>query len=995
MTSTIIDDTSLDQGYIWKFQRFQDLMQMKIKEILLVSSIYDLYLFEEDGRLYELIRNEYQDLELSQSPDIIRVSSTKEANAILHSKRQIDLVITTLHIEDSNPVRFAESVKKSFPDLPVVMLSFDSRELHNLIVRKDVSVFDKTFVWSGDYKLIIGIIKYLEDKYNVEHDTAAVGVQSIIVIEDNIRSYSSFLPAIYTELIRQSKRVISEGINLSHKFLRMRARPKILLCCNYEEARKYLKKYEEFVLGVISDVEFPRNGVPDSKAGIRFAKEVKKRYSDIPVLLQSSDSSNKELAHKIGCSFLEKGSASMNQDLADFMTNNFGFGDFVFKTPDGREIDRAENLIDFEEKLNEIPASSIKFHGERNHFSNWLKARTEFWLADKLRPQKVTEFESIEKIRDHLLYALKSYRKIIQKGVVEDFNHETFDPAYSFARVGGGSLGGKARGLSFLNFLINNYGIGDRFEGITIDVPPGVVIGTDVFDMFMEYNDLNNFVYECTDDTELKKRFLKAKFFPEEIRRALRDFLEIINEPLSVRSSSLLEDSQYHPFAGVYDTYMIPNNESNIIERLESLLNTIKIVFASTYYNASKEYFKMTSHRIEEEKMAVIVQKMVGAKYDNRFYPDISGVAKSYNFYPIHPQTTKDGIVSVALGLGKTIVEGGNTVKFSPRYPEHLIQFYSTESFLNNNQNTFFALDLDTKMEETKKNGIIQDEFTKPYSLKEAEADGTLDLLGSTYSYENDNIYDGISRPGIRMVTFAPILKYKMFPLPDIVDTLIQIGSKGMGTAVEIEFAVNMKGKNKEFGVLQMRPLVVNEDAENINIHTYPKNEIICKCDEVLGSGINSEITDIIYVDFEKFDRSKTREIASEVNQFNMKLNDDKLPYLLIGYGRWGTLDPWLGIPVIWSEISGAKAVIEADMKDLIVEPSQGSHFFQNLTSFSISYFTVKTGSKNSFIDWKWLDSQKVHDRTEFVKHIKLPNPVEIIINPHKKLGVILKPKEG
>ncbi len=989
---SFIDTAAIETGYIWKFQRFQDLMQMKIKEILLVSSIYDLYLFEEDGRLYELIRNEYQDLELSQSPDIIRVSSAREANAVLNGKRKIDLVITTLHIEDSTPVKFAENVKKSHPEIPVVMLSFDSRELHNLILKKDISVFDKTFVWTGDYKLIIGIIKYLEDKYNVEHDTATVGVQSIIVIEDNIRNYSSLLPVIYTELIHQSKRVISEGINLSHRFLRMRARPKILLCSSYEEAQKYLKKYEEYILGVISDVEFPRNGVPDPKAGIRFAKEVKKRHSDIPVLLQSSDESNRIDALELGCSFIRKGSTLVNTELADFMVENFGFGDFVFRTPEGKEVARAENLIDFEEKLNEVPASSIKYHGERNHFSNWLKARTEFWLADRLRPAKVTEFESLEKIRLHLLNALKAYRKIIQKGVVEDFNSETFDPVYSFARVGGGSLGGKARGLSFLNFLINSYGIGDKFEGITIDVPPGIVIGTDVFDHFIEYNDLEKFVHECKDDAELKRRFLKAKYFPEEIRIALREFLQIIQEPLSVRSSSLMEDSQYHPFAGVYDTYMIPNNESNIIERLENLLNTIKLVYASTYYNASKEYFRATSHSIEEEKMAVIIQKMVGDRYENRFYPDISGVAKSYNFYPIHPQTTKDGIVSVALGLGKTIVEGGNTVKFSPKYPEHLIQFYSTESFLNNNQKEFFALDLDTKLEDVSKNGIIQDLFTKPYSLKEAEADGTLDMLGSTYSRENDNIYDGISRPGIRLVTFSSILKYRMFPLPEIVQTLLSLGSKGMGTAVEIEFAVNLKRSIKEFGVLQMRPLVINEEAENINVHSYPKTEILCKSDEVLGSGVNTEITDILYVDFEKFERSKTKEIAGEVRHFNTKLTDEKRPYLLIGYGRWGTLDPWLGIPVIWSEISGAKAIIEADMKDLIVEPSQGSHFFQNLTSFSISYFTVKTGSKNSFIDWKWLDSQNVKDQSLFVKHIRLEKPLQIIVNPHKKLGVILKP---
>ncbi len=980
-----------EQGYSLKFQRFQDLMQFKIKEVLLVSSIYDLYLFEEDGRLYEMIRNEYQNLELSQSPDIIRVSSVKEAEKILSGSRKIDLIITTLHIEDSDPVKFAMNVKKTYPGIPIVMLSFDSRELHNLIVKKDISIFDKAFVWNGDYKLLIAIIKYLEDKYNVKQDTENIGVQSIIVIEDNIKSYSSFLPVIYTELIQQSRRLISEGINLSHKFLRMRARPKILLCSCYEEAQKYLKDYKEFILGVISDVEFPHKGVEDAKAGIKFAKEVKKRYSDIPVLLQSSEADNEDEARKAGCDFVLKNSPTMNQELREFMKNNFGFGEFIFKTPDGKIIGKADNLIELEEKIKEIPESSIKYHGERNHFSNWLKARTEFWLADKLRPHKVTEFETIDKIREHLLSGLKSYRKIIHKGVVEDFNSETFDPAYSFARVGGGSLGGKARGLSFLNYLINTYGIGDKFKDITIDVPPGIVLGTDVFDEFLEVNKLSNFAFECEDDNLLKSRFLKAEYFPDKIVVSLREFLQIMDVPLSVRSSSLLEDSQYHPFAGVYETYMIPNNESNIIERLENLINTIKLIFASTFYKGAKDYFKITSHRIEEEKMAVIIQKLVGSKHSNRFYPDISGVAKSYNFYPIYPQKTKDGIVSVALGLGKTIVEGGNTVKFSPKFPEHLIQFYSTKSFLHNNQVDFFALDLETRSDELQKGILIQDEFTKSYSLKEAETDGTLDLLGSTYSVQNDMIYDGISREGVKMVTFAPVLKYKTFPLPEIVDTLLNLGSKGMGSAVEIEFAADLTKNNKEFGVLQMRPLVVHEEVEHINMHNFAKNELLCKSDDVLGSGVINDIMDIIYVDYDSFDRSKTKEIAYEVSLLNSEMLEKGRQYLLIGYGRWGTLDPWLGIPVTWPQIAGSKAIIEADMKDLDVEPSQGSHFFQNLTSFSIGYFTVKDTNKNSFFDKEWLAVQKINKKLTYVRHIELQKPLAIKINAHKKLGVILK----
>lgn len=989
------DRNWIEHGYGMRIQSFQNLMRHRISDVLLVSSLYDLYLIEEDGRLYELIRKEYQGLRLSHSPEITRVSKAHDAIELLKEEKRFDLVIITLHTEDMHPVKFAKKLKELNIDAPVILLAFDNAELGELIIKHDIQVFEKVFLWQGDYRLLIGMIKFLEDRMNVQHDTESIGVQSIIIIEDDIRSYSSFLPIIYTEVIKQANRLTSEGINLSHKYLRMRARPKILLCSTFEEAWSYFEKYDECILGVISDIDFSHKGKSDPKAGIEFASEVRKRYTDIPILLQSSEPENENEAKKIGVSFLLKNSPTLLNDLRGFMIDHFSFGDFVFKRPNGEEISRATDLISLEKNLKILPQDSLKYHSERNHFSNWLKARTEFWLAEKLRPQQVNDFSSIEEIRAYLIKSLRDYRKLRQKGIITDFHKDTFDSTYSFARIGGGSLGGKARGLSFLNKLIYNYEISDKFEDIYIGIPSGVVIGTDVFDQFMDENDLRSFALNCNDDDEIKARFLEAKKFPEEALNQLRDFLEIMKEPLSVRSSSLLEDSQYHPFAGVYETYMIPNNNENNVMRLGDLINTIILVYASTFYNNSKDYIKITNYRLEEEKMAVIIQKMVGSTHNGRFYPDFSGVAKTYNFYPIPPIKPGDGIVSVALGLGKTIVEGGTSVRFCPKYPTHLIQFHSTKEALNNSQQEFFALDLNTVNNLKTSNVILQEEYMKKYEISTSEEDGTLNYVGSTYSAENDMVYDGISRDGIRLVTFAPILKNKVFPLPQILEHLLDLGSWGMGSAVEIEFAVNLSISPKEkknFGVLQMRPLVVSREDDEFDFDDVPQNKILCRSNEVLGNGVIKGIYDIVYVDVNKFERAQSREVAHEVNQFNSKMIADEKPYLLIGVGRWGTLDPWLGIPVTWSQISGAKVIIEAGMKDMIVEPSQGSHFFQNLTSFSIGYFTVNTNNKGSDIDWEWLRKHKAVEEKIFTKHIRLKKPLTIKMNAHENLGVILKP---
>lgn len=976
-----------------RVQKFQKLMPFKIRDILLVSSEYDSYLFEEEGRLYELLRKEYQMLNLNFAPEITHVSSGTEALELLNEHNKFDLIITTLHIEDMHVVRFAKAVRGTGVNTPIVLLAYDNRERKELVVNYDASIFERIFIWQGDFKLLIGIIKYVEDRMNVENDIHMIGVQSIILIEDNVKFYSSYLPLIYTEILNHSQRLIGEGINLTHKYIRMRARPKILLCTTYEEAWGYFEKYSQFILGVISDINFKRGGIKDPEAGIKFAQAVKKTHSDIPILLQSSNAEYAAVARDIGVSFLQKGSPTLLHDLQEFMISQFGFGDFIFKTPDGKEVGRADNLKALEDQLRIVPGESIVYHAEHNHFSNWLKARTEFWLAHRLRPRKVTDFDSTESLRQDLISSIREYQEIRTRGVITEFSKDSFDARNSFARIGGGSLGGKARGLGFVNNLIADYDLRERFPGTEIYVPSAVVLATDVFDQFLQQNDLFNFALECTDDDEITRRFLEAKHFPRDVVHKLVDFLEIVHEPLAIRSSSLLEDSQFQPFAGVYQTYMIPNNDENQRTRLKELLNSIKRVYASTFYQSSKDYMLATSYRLEEEKMAVIIQKMVGARHDGRFYPEFSGVAKSYNFYPVAPQKSSDGICMVALGLGKTVVEGGNAVRFCPKYPRHLIQFFSTKETVRNAQQDFYALDMQSSLKD--KTTQCEDVLVEKFDLDAAEKDGTLVYSGSTYSVENDSVYDGLSRPGRRIVTFAPLLKHKLFPLPDIIDLILEIGRWGMGTQIEIEFAVNMNvppGHPKEFGLLQMRPMVLSSEIEELNVDNYKDEELVVESQQVLGNGAIKDIYDIVVVDIDNYDRSRSREAAQQVGLLNHRLVQEKKPYILIGVGRWGSMDQWLGIPVTWDQISGAAAIVESGFRDFNVTPSQGSHFFQNITSFRVAYFTVNSYVNQGFIDWKWLKEQPVEEEMSFVKHLRFDKPLTIKINGHYPKGIIVKP---
>jgi CheY-like chemotaxis protein len=984
------DEYEFEHGQSTRYQRFQDLMPFRVREILLVSSLYDSFILSEDGGFYESLLSEYLGLGLTHMPMITRVSNGSEALTMATTPNRFDLIITSLRVGDMHARDLARKIKQIGVDTPVVLLTYDNRELNELVQSGDVAEFDKVFIWQGDFRIFLAIIKFIEDRMNLLPDTNQVGVQTIILIEDNVKFYSSYLPLIYTAVLEHTTMLIAEGVNPAHKLLRMRARPKIILSSTYEEAWDYFNRFHAHVLGVISDIEFPRGGELDKEAGFEIARRIKKSHADIPVLLQSSDVSARAKAEAIGAQFLQKGSAVLLHELKRFMMHHFGFGDFIFRLRDGTVVGRAGDLRSVEDQIYVVPDESLEYHAERNDFSIWLKSRTEFLLAHRLRPVKLSDFESTSGLREYLISRLREHRRERHRGSIVDFDPDTFDENRSFARIGGGSLGGKARGLGFANSLINAYALEERFENVRIAVPASAILGSDVFDQFLEENGLLDFAIRSEDDDEIAGRFLDAQF-PDMYAEALNAFLYTVRDPLSIRSSGLLEDSQFMPFAGVYDTVMIPNNHHDQENRLNDLLHAIKRVYASTFYQNVKRYIRSTPYRLEEEKMAVIIQKLVGSEHGARFYPDFSGVARSHNFYPIKPMKASDGIASVALGLGKTVVDGGATIRFCPRYPKHIVHFSTVDEVLKYSQKEFYAQELpdpDGHFEPGRELTLTS------CGIKEAEEDGILTAVGSTYSLENHAIYDGVSRKGPRVLTFAPILKYDVFPLPRILDHLLALCKQGMNGPVEIEFAVNAvvpRGHSAQFYLLQMRPMVIEQELERLSILDTHREDLILKSDVVLGNGAITDIQDVVVVDHDRYDRSKSIQVAREIRTFNHELVDGQVPYLLIGVGRWGSADPWLGIPVRWEDINGAKVIVEAGMKDIKVTPSQGTHFFQNITSSKVGYITI--GDTNgSFLDWEWLAGQKAEKEAEFTRHVRFDQPITVFMDGHRRNAVILKP---
>jgi CheY-like chemotaxis protein len=972
-----------------RFHGFQDLIQKRVQDVLLVATLYDYYILSLDGRLSEQFLGEFLELNLRHTPNLTHAFSGREALERARESGRYDLIITSVELGDMNVLGLTAALRAEGIETPVVVLAYDRRELSRLVERHDVSGIERMFLWQGDVRILVAIVKYMEDKLNVAYDTGVVGVPAIVLVENSIRYYSSFLPVIYTELVKHSHGLLPEGLNLTDKILRIRAVPKILLASDYEEAFGYFERYSEEILGLLSDIQFPREGAIRPDAGFELATEVRRLRPDLPIMLQSSRRENEEKALAMGASFLLKGSPTLMHQVRKFMAESLRIGDFVFRLPDGRELGSASDLRTLEEMLEKVPAESLAYHGKRNDFSTWLRARTELALADKLRPLKVSDFETVEDLRESVITSIAEYRRERNRGQVVDFDRNQFDATASFYRIGAGSLGGKARGLAFIESLLNQFHIDRYFPGIQIAVPSSVVIATEVFDRFLEENQLTDLALQSEADEEVVRAFERAAF-PGEIRADLEAFLAQSPFPLAVRSSSLLEDSQYQPFAGVYQTYMLPNANASLEVRLEELMRAVKRVYASTYTLRAKRFLEATPYRLEEEKMAVILQRVVGRRHHTRFYPDFAGVARSYNYYPTAPATSEDGVAAVALGLGKMVVDGGTAVRFSPRYPRHAHQGSTVRRNLKAAQRDFYAIDLSAS---AGAGSPDEEREGRLFPLELAEGDGTLAPLASTYSPENDAIYDGVSRSGVRFVTFAPVLKHGLFPLAEILEALLSIARWGTRSPVELEFAVSLHpGAGAEFGFLQLRPLALAREVEEIDLEGTAGSDLLCRSGSVLGHGRLDDLKDLVVVDYRRLERRESRRVVDAVRRIDSSLRLDGRGYVLIGSGRWGSSEPLLGIPVTWDQISGARVIVEAGFEDFQVSPSQGTHFFQNLISNNVGYFTVNPEAGEGFLDWDWLRSREAVFEEGPVRHLRFEHPLVVRMNAKRHEGAIGKP---
>ena len=980
------------------FEGFERLMPFRVQDILLVSNLYDSFILREDGRLNELLIGESRELNLQQIPGITHVSSCSQALELARSQARFNLIVTNLAVGEMNAAQLAREVKKLGRDIPVVVLAYDYREVKSFIARNPVTDIDRIFLWQGNARILIAIVKYVEDKRNVRNDAKTLGVPVLLLVEDNIRYYSAILPVVYTELISQSRRVIREGINVAHKLVRQRARPKILLSSDYEDAARQAMEYRDNLLAVVSDVQFPKGGAPDENAGFELAHMIRKLVPDVPIVLHSSHTEYRSRAYGEGFAFLQKRSPTFLRDFRRLLTQQCAFGDFVFRMPDGAEVARASDLNALEALLHTVPVESLGYHSARNHFSRWLTARTEFAVAQKLRPRKVSDFPDLEALRQDLISSINEYRREQSEFLIGDFNAATFKAEGNFfLRIGAGSLGGKARGLAFVRHLLYKRQFARRFPGVKIGVPPALVLSTDVFDRFLAENNLLEFAIHSKKDAEIEQRFLAAPL-PASLQHDLTAFLSEVRWPLAVRSSSLLEDSQYQPFTGVYETFMLGNHQPELEVRLARLTEAIQRTYASTFSQHAKSYVRATPYRTEEEKMAVIVQRVVGVMHGERFYPNFSGVVRSRNFYPVPPMASEDGIAAVALGMGREVVEGGKSMTFCPRYPRNIVQFSSVKDILSNSQSEFWALEMNHGH-----GGGISALREARFALKEAEADGTLQAVASTYSRDNDAVYDGLSRQGTRIVSFAPVLKHEVFPLAPILQQLARVGEDALGQPVEIEFAVSLAEAAEvggaqtaaEFGFLQIRPLVLSREGEELRMGDVNEADLICRSSMVLGNGRVQNLSDVVVVDFHRFERGQSQEVAESVAYFNNKLGLENRPYLLIGVGRLGSKDPWLGIPVEWDEISGARVIVEAGFRDFRVTPSQGSHFFQNLMAFQVGYFTVNPDAGEGSVDWAWLAERPAAEERGCVRHLRFEDPLLVVMNGKAREGMIFKPDRG
>jgi hypothetical protein len=984
----------LNRKFSFNDTSFTNLMKKRIYHVLLISSVYDAFMLEDDGRIDEQIFNEYVSLNLRYPPNFILTTSEQEANEKLENE-DVDLIIFMLSAEEKETYMLAEKIKSKYPDIPIVVLAPFSRELNLKIDRKELKSVDYVFNWLGNADLLLAIIKLIEDKMNADQDIRDVGVQCILLVEDSIRFYSSYLPTIYKIIFKQSKSFMTEGLNEHQKMLRMRGRPKILLATNYEEAIDYYKKYKQNLLGIISDVSYMREGKTDPRAGIRLCQVVKKNDRFMPMLLQSSELAMEEVAKDIKVGFIHKLSKSLSIELRNFIREYFAFGDFVFKDPaTSLEVMRASDLKTLQEKIFQVPNESLQYHIERNHISKWLRARALFPLAEMFKLFSPEDFNDCDDIKRFVFDAIAFFRLNKARGVIAEFNRESFDEYLSFTRIGDGSIGGKARGLAFLDSLIKRNKLHDKYDGVIIGIPRTVVLCTDVFDDFMEENNLYEIgLSDTLSDDEILHHFVEARL-PFRIHEDLYTLISVIRNPIAIRSSSLLEDSHYQPFAGIYSTYMIPVVENDERTMIKMLSNAIKSVYASAFYKDSKAYMTATHNVIDEEKMAIVMQEVCGKAYDKRYYPACSGVARSINFYPIPPEKAEDGIASIAMGLGKYIVDGGQTLRFSPKYPKKVLQTSSPDMALRESQKHFYALNLDP---DSFKPNIDESANLLKLRTNEADKDGVLKLVCSTLDFQNNILRDGYQEGGKKIVTFANILKYNTFPLASILQDVLSIGQREMGKPIEIEFAVELNKSRdmmRMFYVLQIRPIVSNDETLEYEVDAIDRDKTIIQADHALGNGIIKGITDLIYVKPDTFDPARTLEIAEMMGEINKQFLDQNKNYILIGPGRWGSSDPWLGIPVKWPQISAARLIVESGLENYRIDPSQGTHFFQNLTSFGVGYFTLNPYIKDGYYDLPFLDAQEAVFENEFIRHLRWEVGLTIVIDGRNSKGLVMKPGE-
>ena len=966
---------------ITDWNRFERLTPYRVREVLLLASQFDRYILEESGYLAEILQDEYSALNLSQAPRIIHSPEIEDA-VYLFESRIFDLVITMPKVGGSDAYYIAKRIKEIRDDVPVVLLSQNTRELATLSTGDGI---DRIFVWSGDSRILLSICKLIEDERNVENDVKDGDVQVILLVEDSRRFYSAYLPLLYTQLVGQTTRLIGDGGNLHEKILRLRARAKIMLATDMEEAKGVIDKYSRNIIGIFTDGRFPNPNGERETAGLELVKYAQSGHRNMPILLQSKNIELAEEASSLGVPFLHKEDPMLYNGIEDFMVNEMGFGDFIFRIPENEEFGRASNLEDLVDLIDNVPIEYVEFLASRNEFSHWLRARTEFSLAESIRPMTMEDFDDSEGVREFISQTIRSHIREVRDRTIVDHGPESDDSG--FLRVGRGSLGGKGRGLAFLFTNLKDMNLSDNDSDVEIVIPNSVVIGTRIFGNFIVRNDLARFAYEDVDDRDVNDAFLEGEFDDSEIDD-LRSILKSFNTPIAVRSSSLLEDSSFQPFAGVYSTFMLANDHKDIEVRLDRLVQAIKLVYASIFHRGAKSYVTATANKIEDERMAVVIQEVIGRESSGRFYPDIAGTARSVNHYPIDPLKMEDGVAAVCIGLGRQVSSGGKCLRFSPGQPRRIHQFHNNESTISSSQSSFFAIPMvneNGKVSQSEEGNLLK------LSLSDANDDQRLSLVGSTYVTADDRIVDAIREgEGPMLVTFSPILKYEKFPLANIINDVLSKCEAYIGSPVELEFAIDIdrdKG-TKSFAILQARPILNDSVEIDIDLSEVEKESSLCMSSKSLGNGIIEGIKDILYVHPKRMDRMKTIEIVPRIEEIDAKLRNEDRPYILIGPGRWGSSDPSLGIPVEWSQIMGSKTIVEVPMEDIHVDPSQGSHFFQNIVSFNIGYLTI---GNDDYIDWEWLDSLSPDFEEAGLRHVSLDAPIKVILDSKDSEAIIVK----